>query len=72
MAHHEMSMALADRRLPALAGVAKPAPRDLTDPSSRLKDHAQQTWTALDFPGGAHAGSTMTSASGAGPMGCCP
>jgi hypothetical protein len=72
MVHQEMSTARADRRIRALVTAAKHARRDLSDPSSPLKDHAAHTCTALDFRGGAPAGSTMTSASGAGPMGCRP
>jgi hypothetical protein len=71
MLPHEMPMALADRRIRALATVAR-APRDLTEASSSLKDRATQTSIAMHLRGGARAGSTMTSVPGAGPTGCCP
>jgi hypothetical protein len=69
MLHHEMSLALADRRIRALVTATKHVPRNLAEPSSRLRDHATQMRAALHVRGETGAGSTMTTASGAGPVG---
>ena len=51
-----------------LIAAATEAPRDLTEPSSRLKDAATRILTLLHVRDGARDKSI--SAAGAGPMGC--
>jgi hypothetical protein len=60
----------AEARRYELASAAIRARRDLTEPSSRLKGAAARMRALLHVRHGARARSTMTSASGAGPMGC--
>lgn len=62
---------VADARRHERMAAAKHEHRDLTEPSSRLKEAAAHLMALLHVRGGARARSTKASAAGAGPMGCC-
>jgi hypothetical protein len=71
MSHYEMSRALSDQHIRDLVAAARRHCGSLTAPSSRHKDVTARMLALLHMLRGARAHSTVTSTSGAGPMGCC-
>lgn len=61
---------MAEARQYEMASAARRARRELTPPSSRLKAVEARMQVLFHVRPAARAGSTTTSASGAGPMGC--
>jgi hypothetical protein len=61
---------MAEARRHELTVAARNVPRNPIRPSSRLKGVAARLVALLHLRGGAPARSTMTTPSGAGPMGC--
>lgn len=67
----QVSMALADQHLHDLLAEAQHHPAELSERSSRPQGLVRRMRARFHVRGGALARSSLTPASGAGPIGCC-
>ena len=67
----QVSMALADQHIQDLRAEAEHQPAELSEPLSRPQGLVTRMRARFHVQGGALARSSVTPASGAGPIGCC-
>lgn len=67
----QVSMALADQHIHDLRAGAEHQPAELSEPFSRLAGLVTRRRARFHVRGGTLARSSVTPASGAGPIGCC-